>query len=107
MIYAWRIYEVMPGKMGALHERFRSVVLKLFEKHGIKVVGFWEAVVGPSSTLFYMLAYDDMAHREKAWSAFQSDPEWLKARQETEKNGPLTQRVVNMLLRPTDYSPMK
>jgi hypothetical protein len=106
LIYEWRIYEVMPGKMGALNDRFQKITLKFFEKHGIKVIGFWEAIIGQSNTLYYMLAFENMAHREKAWSAFMSDPEWLKARQETEKEGPLVQRVSNMLLRPTSYSPL-
>ena len=107
MIYEWRIYEVMPGKMNALHDRFQKVTLKLFEKHDIKVVGFWEAIIGTSNTLYYLLAYENMAHRENAWSAFMADPEWIRARQETEKDGPLVQRVVNMLLKPTSYSPLK
>lgn len=107
MIYEWRVYDVIPSKMGILHDRFKNVTMKLFEKHDIKVVGFWEAIIGTSNTLYYMLAYDNMAHRERAWNAFMNDPEWIKARQETEKNGPLTQRVTNMLLRPTPYSPMK
>ncbi len=107
MIYEWRVYEVVPGRMSALHDRFAKHTLKLFEKHGIKVVGFWEAVVGTTNTLYYMLAFNDLAHREKAWNAFTSDPDWIKARQETEKEGPLVQRVVNMILRPTPYSPMK
>ncbi len=107
MIYEWRVYEVVPGKMNALHDRFQKITLKFFEKHGIKVVGFWEAIVGTSNTLYYMLAYENMAHREKAWNAFISDPEWIKARQETEKEGPLVQRVTNMLLRSTPYSPIK
>ena len=107
MIYEWRIYEAVPGKMGALNDRFQKITLKLFEKHGIKVVGFWETVVGTSNNLYYMLAFENMAHREKAWNAFIADPEWIKARQETEREGPLVQRVFNMLLRPTSYSPMK
>jgi hypothetical protein len=36
-----------------------------------------------------------------------SDPEWLEKRAETEKNGPLVQRVENMLLSPTAYSKVK
>ena len=107
MIYEWRVYEAVPGKMGALNERFQKVTLKLFEKHGIKVIGFWQAVVGTSNTLYYMLAYEDMTHRERAWDAFSSDPEWAKARQASEREGPLVERVVNMILRPTSYSPMK
>ena len=107
MIYEWRIYEAMPGKMSALNDRFRKITLKLFEKHDIKVVGFWESIIGTSNLLYYMLVYDNMAHREKVWNAFRADQEWIKARRETEKGGPLVQRVVNTLLRPTSYSPMK
>jgi hypothetical protein len=56
-----------------------------------------------------MLAFEDLAHREKTWNAFQADPGWAKARKETEERagGPLTERIVNMILKPTDYSPMK
>lgn len=107
MIYEWRVYEAVPGKMGGLNDRFQKITVRLFEKHGIKVVGFWEAIFGTSNTLYYMLAYENMAQREKSWNAFQADQEWVKARQETEKEGPLVERVVNMLLRPTPYSPMK
>ena len=107
MIYEWRLYEVMPGKMSALHDRFQKITLKLFEKHGIKVIGFWETIIGTSNVLYYMIAYENIAHREKAWNAFMADPKWINARQETEKDGPLVHRVVNMLLKPTSYSPMK
>jgi hypothetical protein len=107
MLYEWRVYEVVPGKMGALHARFQKIALKFFEKHGIKVVGFWEAVIGATNTLYYMLVWENMAQREKVWNSFQSDPEWIKARQETEKEGPIVQRVVNTLLSPTPYSSLR
>lgn len=107
MLYEWRVYEVVPGKMGVLHDRFQNITLRLFEKHGIKVVGFWEAIFGATNTLYYILAWESMAHREKAWNSFQSDAEWIKARQDTERDGPIVQKVVNMLLKPTAYSPMK
>ena len=93
--------------MPAINSRFANITLKLFEKHGIKVVGFWEAIIGQTNTLYYMLAFNDMGHREKVWTAFMNDPEWLKARAETEKDGPIVVRVTNILLRPTPYSPMK
>ena len=108
MLYEWRIYSAVPGRMEALHDRFEKVTLRMFKKHGIKVVGFWETVVGTSNTLYYMLAFDDMAHREKAWNAFASDPEWLEAKKATEERagGSLTERVENILLKPTRYSPL-
>lgn len=107
MIYEWRVYKVVPGKMAALNDRFAKTTLRLFEKHGIKVIGFWTAIVGASNTLYYMLAFDNMAHKEGAWNAFVSDPEWIRARQETEREGPLVERVLNLLLVPTPYSPLQ
>ncbi len=109
MIYEWRIYEVPPGKIDALNERFAKTTIKFFNKHGIKVIGFWTAIIGTSNILYYMLAYNDLDHREKAWNAFSTDPEWLKARKESEvkAGGPLVERVINMILKPTDYSPLK
>jgi hypothetical protein len=107
MLYEWRVYEVVPGRMGALHARFQNITLKFFEKHGIKVVGFWESVIGATNTLYYMIVWENMAQREKVWNSFQSDPDWIKARQEAEKEGPIVQRVVNTLLSPTPYSPMR
>ena len=80
MIFEWRVYEAYPGRMDALNERFAKITLKYFEKHGIKVVGFWTAVIGTSNVLYYMLAFEDLAHREKAWASFQADPGWAKAR---------------------------
>lgn len=108
MIYEWRVYEAYPGRMDALNERFAKTTLGYFKKHDIKVVGFWTAVVGTSNVLYYMLAYNDLAHRERVWNAFQSDPGWIKARKESEERagGPLTEGVTNMILKPTDYSPM-
>jgi len=107
MLFEWRVYKILPKKMNMVHNLFRNTTLKLFEKHGIKAVGFWEAVVGTSNILYYMLAWQDMAHMEKAWSAFRSDPEWIEARREAVKDGPLTERVTSILLKPTAYSPMK
>ena len=107
MLYEWRVYEVTPGRMGALNDRFQNFTLDLFEKHGIKVVGFWESVIGVINILYYMLVWENMAHREKGWNSFQSDPEWIRARQESEKDGPLIKRITNILLRPTSYSPLK
>ncbi|MFH1559869.1 MAG: NIPSNAP family protein [Chloroflexota bacterium] len=107
MIYELRIYEAMPGKMQALNQRFANITMKYFGKHGINTVGFWTEDIGTSNTLVYMLAFDDLAHRERAWSAFRADSERLQLFAETEREGPLVARVINRILRPTDYSPMQ
>ena len=107
MIYELRIYEAIPGKLPALNERFAKITMGYFEKYGLKMVGFWTDEVGTSNRLTYLLAFDDMAHRDKAWAGFRADPERVKAFAETEKDGPLVARVINTIMRPTAYSPMQ
>src|ERR1019366_8010509 len=41
-VYELRTYYAAPGKMEALHARFRDHTLKYFEKHGLTVEGFWK-----------------------------------------------------------------
>lgn len=107
MIYELRRYQVVPGRLPALNARFKNHTLGFFEKHGIKVIGFWEAVIGEGNVLNYMLSFDDLAHRERAWGAFQADEDWQKVRAETDGDGPLVAQVRNEIWRPTNYSPMK
>jgi hypothetical protein len=107
VIYELRIYTAHPGKMGALQARFRDHTTKLFEKHGIKNVGYWTNVFGArSDELWYMLAYENLAAREKAWAAFQADPAWQKARSESERDGPLVHHITAQIMTPTDFSPL-
>lgn len=107
MIYELRIYDAIPGKLPALNERFAKITMGYFEKYGLKVVGFWTDEVGTSNRLTYMLAFDDMAQREKAWAGFRGDSDRAKAFAETEKDGAIVARVTNTIMRPTAYSPMQ
>jgi len=106
MIYEYRAYDVVPGRRPDLQRRFAETTMRLFAQHGIRVVGFWETVIGESNELVYICAYDDVAHRERAWAAFMADPEWQGAKRASEANGPLVERVVNKLWRPTSFSPL-
>jgi uncharacterized protein YbaA (DUF1428 family) len=107
MIYEWRAYYIMPGRMHDIQKRFADHTMRLFAKHGITVVGFWEPVIGESNELVYMCAYEDMAARDRAWKSFMSDPEWQAVRKDSELNGPLVQRFVNKIFRPTSFSPLQ
>ena len=107
MIYEYRAYYAAPGKMPDIQKRFNDVTMKLFAKHGIKVVGFWDTIVGESNELVYICAFDDLAHRQKAWGAFQADPEWIAARKASEANGPLLEKVINKIWKPTPFSPLQ
>jgi hypothetical protein len=41
MIYELRIYTTIPGRMPNLLARFENHTLRIWEKHGIKQLGFW------------------------------------------------------------------
>jgi hypothetical protein len=107
LLYEYRRYSIVPGKKVALGQRMANVTLPLWERHGIKPVGFWEPVIGLSNELHYLLTWKDMAERESHWSAFQADPEWISKRDQSEVSGPLAAKVYNELWTPTSYSPLK
>src|SRR5215470_16343195 len=78
--FEMRTYIANPGKMQALHARFRDHTNKLFVKHGMELVGYWTPTAGENAenTLVYILAYPSKEAREASWKAFQEDPDWKK-----------------------------
>jgi hypothetical protein len=100
-----RIYDTMPGKLPALHNRFANHTMGLFKKHGIDNIAYWVDDVGTSNRLIYMLGYEDLGAREKSWAAFGADPDWQQARADSEKDGPLVRVSRHSILRLTPYSP--
>ena len=108
MIYELRIYRCVPGRLPALLKRFETITLDLWKRHGIRQAGFWTTVVGESNQdLYYLLAWESLAEREKKWNAFIVDPEWLAKRAETEREGQIVASVSNQLLQPTAFSSVK
>lgn len=108
MIHELRVYHCVPGRLPALLERFDKITLKLWEKHGIRQAGFWTVLVGGSNqVLYYLLEWESLAERETRWNAFASDPEWLEKRAETERDGPIVERVSNEILQPTAFSAVR
>ena len=108
MLYELRIYECNPGMLPALNKRFAAHTLKLFEKHGIKSIGYWTTAVGDSNhELTYLVAFTDANHRQEAWAKFRADPEWQRVFEQSHKFGGIVRNVKNQLLEPTPYSPMQ
>ena len=93
-----------PGSIDLLHSRFREVTNRLFRKHGMTIVGFWQPTnAGMENTLIYVLAYKDRAARDASWDAFRTDPEWMK----TIKEMQVGTSVQSVFMNSTDYGPMK
>ena len=65
VIYEYRAYTCLPGRLPALLDRFRTTTLGLWEKHGIRTAGFWTVEVGENNqVLHYLLAWG-IARRAK------------------------------------------
>ena len=107
-VFEMRIYTANDGKLDALHARFRNHTNQIFVRHGMSLIGYWTPTEGPEkdNTLIYILAYPSMEAREKAWTAFRDDPDWQKAKAESEKDGVLVKKVDPKFMTATDYSPI-
>ena len=100
----------MPGQLEDLINGFRDHTCRLFQKHGIELIGFWipqDKDKGASNTLVYILAHKSRDAAKKSYAAFGSDPEWKKAQSESEANGKLVEKIESVFLSATDYSAIK
>jgi len=105
-VYEMRVYYAAPGKLDALHTRFRDHTMKLFEKHGLSNIGYFvPAGENKENKLVYWIAAPNKEAHGKSFSAFVADPEWKKAFAESEKNGRLVTKVESTFLTVAPYSP--
>ena len=71
MIHELRVFHCVAGRLPALLKRFENDTLRLFEKHGIKQLGFWTVAIGDSNNdLFLILQWESLAEREQNFGAF-------------------------------------
>lgn len=113
-VFELRTYTASPGRLDALHDRFRQHTVKLFAKHGMTNLWYWtldRGQKGEGDTLIYMLAHRSVEAAQKSFAAFRADPDWLAVRKASEKKagGSLTapNGVKSLFLLPTDFSPIK
>lgn len=100
-----RVYFAAEGKLDALNSRFRDHTTRLFVRHGMTNVAYWMPLENPQRQLVYLLSYPDLAAREASWKAFQADPDWIAAKEASEKSGKLVAKVESRFLGLTDFSP--
>jgi hypothetical protein len=114
-VFELRTYTATPGNLKHLHARFRDHTTKLFQKHGMTNIGYWELLPdqpGADSTLIYILAHRSPEAAKASFDAFRKDPDWVKARAASEEKagGSLTVAetgVQSKFLQATDYSPIQ
>jgi NIPSNAP protein len=111
MVYELRTYTTEAGRLPALHARFKDHTIKLFEKHGMKNVIYFTPIDKDGkpveNKLVYLLAHKSLEAKTASFNAFGKDPDWVVAREASEKDGKIVAKVESQLFIPTDYSPMK
>jgi hypothetical protein len=109
-IFELRVYHSPTwNQLAALHERFAGSEIKIFHRSGVHPLLYSQTLAGPNMpNLTYLIPFDSLAAREKAWDAFSADPEWVKVRQDSiEKHGQISSVIAMSLLRATAYSPVR
>ena len=88
---------------------FDDTEIKIFRRCGMLPVFFGETLIGRNlPNLTYMLAYDDLAAREKVWRAFAADPEWQKLRATPGlTDAEIVSNISNSILHPLPFSPIR
>lgn len=111
LVYELRTYTTLDGRLPALNARFKDHTLRLFEKHGMKNIVYCTPIDNEGkpveNKLVYLLAHKSQDAAKASFAAFGKDPEWVAAREESQKDGKIVANVESQFLVPTDYSPMK
>ncbi len=106
-IFELRTYESHSKKANAKKiEMFNVGEIAIFRRAGLTPVFFGETLVGTKlPNLTYMLVYESMAAKDKAWAAFGGDPEWKKlSTTPGYTDAEIVSNISNVLLRPAPYS---
>ena len=108
-VFEIRTYHCLPGRLEALHKRFREHTMKIFEKHGMTNVAYWTFEDSPAkeSTLIYVISHASREQAKKNWAEFSNDPEWKAVAAASEADGKIVEKVDSVFVDATDYSPLK
>lgn len=112
-VFELRTYITPANGVAAINARFRDHTVKLFEKHGMTNVAYWNLAASDKSnvekvlracspfekaqaeadgkadakpvSLIYMLSHASPDAAKKSFDAFRMDPDWVKARTASEE----------------------
>jgi NIPSNAP protein len=109
-VFEIRTYYTFPGRLDALHKRFREHTMKMFEKHGMTNVAYWTPQDSPAkdNTLIYVISHASREAARKNWAGFSADPEWKAIAAASEADGgKIVEKVESVYMDATDFSPLK
>jgi hypothetical protein len=106
-IFELRIYEAATDQDHRRKvEMMQSGESGIFSKAGVEQVFYSDTLIGTRlPNLTYMLAFDNMADRDKKWAAFRGSDEWKAySSQPRYSFETIVSNVNNFILTPTTYS---
>jgi hypothetical protein len=109
-VFELRTYESdNPVTLARKIKMFEQGEAAIFRRLGMEPVFFAETVFGQNMpSLVYMLAFDSLADREKAWKAFGSDPEWIKLRATPGcSDAEIVSNISSVILSPLPFSTVR
>lgn len=108
-VFELRTYTTHEGRLPALHERFENHTMALFEKHGMRNIGYWvpSDPERADNTLIYILEHKSREAAAQSWQAFGEDPAWQKVHKESRKDGNIVKHIDSVFMTATEYSAIK
>jgi hypothetical protein len=109
VIYELRTYTATPGNLDKLHARFRDHTRRIFERHGMRSIGYWVQTSPEEGKddLIYIVSHESREQADRNWQSFRADPEWVKVKADSEVDGPLVAGIKSQYMEATDYSAIK
>ncbi len=104
MVYLHATLQLTPFKSAQFSKLMTTSVVPLFEKHGAKLIGSWETIVGNQNEVTDLWSFDSVAHFEASLQSLVRDPEWSSVK---EAMTPLILKERTKLLTPLKCSPLK
>jgi len=109
-LYEMRIYESPSNRqLNFLHDRFAGGEIDVFHKSGIHPIFYADTVFGANlPNMAYLIPFQSADHREKAWTTFRNDPDWIKIRDESIRHGgEIVRNITNIFLSPMGFSMLR
>lgn len=108
-LFELRTYTCNPGKLPTLITRFKDHTLKLFSNAGMENIAYWTTIPADSSQpkLVYIVAHKDTVSAKLSWEKFGKDPNWIKARDASEKNGRIIEKLESVMMKPLPFSKIR